>query len=957
MVQKIKQFRRVFLIGILFLFATASNAQDSWINIQLLTDDYPVETSLQIVQQSDSSVIFQNDPNLQPNTLYSDTLLLHGNSVLSIFDSYGDGLGASQWGGTDGWLLIQNDCQDTIMYVSADFGFSLIDTLDIAPCAPPIENVIIIGCMDNNYDNFNPDATINDDTLCGNLIILGCTNPDAPNFNPWATLEDNSCVGIGCTDGTSKMILLVTLDQYPSETSWILTDISNSEVIYAVSAQSYTFNQSNTTISYDICVPVTGVELVLSDSYGDGLAGSLYNNGADGNFEILGDTDPCGGGMDLIWTLDSANFGLDAQTGIIYLPSCAIPLLEGCTDSEYVEYDPLVDIMLYGSCQTLKQYGCTDISAFNYDETANTNEIVSICEYTLTIEDDASDGWGESYLAISQGNLSEIYTLGPGISTQSYQLELDAGKPIYVYYFEVKGEQQPIAEVEFQTMHNSFTIFSDDGTLISGGTNPFANNGLGALQSFQAPLWDKYIGIPQCGDLCESVIFGCTDQFNWLGQEMFNYNPNANTYDPEIIPCVAIKYGCTDPSMFGYYAAEPANTDDGSCMPWFIGCMESEAWNYNVLANINDNESCVYFGCIDDLALNYDETANTENGSCIYPTLGCMNPFAFNFNIDANVDDESCIPKIYGCTDPSSWNYDEDANTSIDNCIPFVYGCTDATALNYNPMANTNNESCVPIILGCMDITALNYDITATLEDGTCIEILFGCTDQSAFNYNEFANLDNESCIPFIFGCTDPAALNYDVDANTENFNCITPIYGCMDPYALNFDSLANVDTDACIPTEEGCMDTNAFNYNENYNTDDGSCLYDAGCIDGPGNPYWLNDPCYAWVIAVDEYCCTNAWDSYCQSQHDYCTLGWPVDVDELISRDSSILIYPNPTNGYLYITTTLDLDLDIKVYTMIGTLVSEGKTDIDMTKYPTGIYNVQIRYNDTITNRKVLKY
>ena len=33
------------------------------------------------------------------------------------------------------------------------------------------------------------------------------------------------------------------------------------------------------------------------------------------------------------------------------------------------------------------------------------------------------------------------------------------------------------------------------------------------------------------------------------------------------------------------------------------------------------------------------------------------------------------------------------------------------------------------------------------------------------------------------------------------------------------------------------------------------ACLYDAGCITGPGNPYWLNDDCYAWVISIDPYC------------------------------------------------------------------------------------------------------
>ena len=53
------------------------------------------------------------------------------------------------------------------------------------------------------------------------------------------------------------------------------------------------------------------------------------------------------------------------------------------------------------------------------------------------------------------------------------------------------------------------------------------------------------------------------------------------------------------------------------------------------------------------------------------------------------------------------------------------------------------------------------------------------------------------------------------------------------------------------------------------------TCLFAAECITGPGEPYWLNDPCYAWVIDVDEYCCTNDWDNICQLTYDYCEGTW----------------------------------------------------------------------------------
>ena len=45
--------------------------------------------------------------------------------------------------------------------------------------------------------------------------------------------------------------------------------------------------------------------------------------------------------------------------------------------------------------------------------------------------------------------------------------------------------------------------------------------------------------------------------------------------------------------------------------------------------------------------------------------------------------------------------------------------------------------------------------------------------------------------------------------------------------------------------------------------------------ITGPGSPYWLNDPCYAWVIEVDEYCCENEWDEICQLTYNHCEGEW----------------------------------------------------------------------------------
>lgn len=81
---------------------------------------------------------------------------------------------------------------------------------------------------------------------------------------------------------------------------------------------------------------------------------------------------------------------------------------------------------------------------------------------------------------------------------------------------------------------------------------------------------------------------------------------------------------------------------------------------------------------------------------------------------------------IPGCTNSGALNYNSSANTDNGSCTyppTSIPGCTDSSATNYNPSATQNNSSCTypPIvILGCTDSTATNYDSSANQNDGSC---------------------------------------------------------------------------------------------------------------------------------------------------------------------------------------------------------------------------------------------
>jgi len=292
----------------------------------------------------------------------------------------------------------------------------------------------------------------------------------------------------------------------------------------------------------------------------------------------------------------------------------------------------------------------------------------------------------------------------------------------------------------------------------------------------------------------------------------------------------------------GFTIINPEGDTIISIVPPFIDAL----LDYTFITNCGN--TCVekVFGCPDTLACNYSEGVNTPT-SCTYPV------------------------QYYDCNNQCITDSDEDGVCNENEII----GCQDPLMYNYNILA-TDSGACDSFIYGCTDVTMFNYDLNANSDNGSCEPFVYGCIDSIMFNFNPLANVDNNTCTPYVYGCTDPSSLNYNSSANTEDFSCIAYVYGCMDSSALNYDSTANTDNNSCVDVVEGCMDQSADNFDPTANTvDSNSCLYDAGCYGNPGEPYWLNDPCYAWVIDVDDYCCDNEWDNICQATYDYCEGTW----------------------------------------------------------------------------------
>jgi Secretion system C-terminal sorting domain len=185
-----------------------------------------------------------------------------------------------------------------------------------------------------------------------------------------------------------------------------------------------------------------------------------------------------------------------------------------------------------------------------------------------------------------------------------------------------------------------------------------------------------------------------------------------------------------------------------------IGCMSSDACNYNPAATCGVSAICDYYscvGCTDPNAPNYNPSATTDDGSCCtgsytivcsatvefyvwsnnfnysvygaYPETNsfCLGQGCYGINIfsigglpvDWQILDENGIEVYSGTAYESSASFTLDANG--------VTGCGNPQACNYDPSVTCSYENiCTYDCYGCTDPNAPNYDATATVDDGTC---------------------------------------------------------------------------------------------------------------------------------------------------------------------------------------------------------------------------------------------
>jgi uncharacterized repeat protein (TIGR01451 family) len=217
----------------------------------------------------------------------------------------------------------------------------------------------IFGCTDPTYDNYNPNATV-DDGSCANEPVLGCTDPNATNYNPEATLDDGSCEYPpvqGCTDPNA-------INYNPEAT------LDDGSCEYP---------------------PVQGCTDPNANNYNPE---ATLDDGSCEYPPVQGCTDPNATNYNPEATLDDG--------------SCEYPPVQGCTDPAANNYNELATVD-DGSCTYDPDPipGCTDPAANNY------NELATVDDGSCTYDPDPIPGCTDP----AANNYNELATVDDGSCT------------------------------------------------------------------------------------------------------------------------------------------------------------------------------------------------------------------------------------------------------------------------------------------------------------------------------------------------------------------------------------------------------------------------------------------------------------------------------------------------------------------------------------------------------------
>ena len=508
-----------------------------------------------------------------------------------------------------------------------------------------ITEAVSYGCTDLTALNFDPSAQVDD----GSCAFLGCTQAGYDNYDPNATVDDGSCI---CS--ANDVNVLVTDGTFPSEISWEIMDGSGN-IVFSTSVGSGTG-------SFDLCLADDcNYSVNMFDSFGDNWNGAslTITDNATGQVYLAGASvsGPFGSPTGIS---DTAAFQVGAGCTVL-----------GCTDSTAINFDPLANTD-DGSCF----YTCTAApwtETFDAGQGTWTQSILDGGDWTLWSGATFSTATGPTDDVTGGG--SYFYTESSGFSNTTFSMSsecLDISaltNPCLTFNYHMFGATMGTLEVYVNggpmwsmtgDQGDQWNIGQIDLSAFAGGNITIEFIGTTGT-SFTSDIAIDQISVDEC------VTYGCTD-------------PNAPNYDPAATADDgSCAYYCNDNELTlnmvdswgdGWNGNAFTVTDTagnvlasatlstGSAGTELI-CLPDGCYDYSVDGGSFQSEVswalldasgatldfgtcpqtgqiavgtgfCVVAGCTDSTAINYDASANTDDGSCQYACTAA--PYSENFD-------------------------------------------------------------------------------------------------------------------------------------------------------------------------------------------------------------------------------------------------------------------------------------------------------------------------------------